>query len=123
MSDESDEGSPKIRQYLKKIETKEKTFTLYLFVVEYSNAIQVAVYENKPSLGSMSFGYINGDLSEKLEIFSGNHNQYSNALALILAKRLGKVIYASVNLNRDTIVDLSMIKGLLENYFQDLVAQ
>ena len=71
----------------------------------------------------MSFGYIDGELSQKLEIFSGNHNQYSNALALILAKRLSKVIYASVNLNRDTVVDLSMIKNLLENYFQELSSE
>ena len=111
---------PKTKQYFKKFETSEKEFTIYLFVIEYSNAIQIAVYEGKPSLGSMSFGYVDGDLSQHQEIFTGNHSQYSNALALILAKRTGKVIYASVNLVRESVVELTMIKGLLDLYIIDL---
>ncbi|MFV2015052.1 MAG: hypothetical protein ACC656_06475 [Candidatus Heimdallarchaeota archaeon] len=120
MDNEIKEVFPKTKQYLKKIETTDKDFTLHMFVIEYSNAIQIAVYDGKPTLGSMSFGYVDGDLSQHLEIFTGNHNQYSNALALILAKKTDKVIYASVNLSRESVVDLSIIKSLLENYLQDL---
>ncbi|MCE7737513.1 MAG: hypothetical protein GPJ54_21665 [Candidatus Heimdallarchaeota archaeon] len=120
MDSDAEDSFPKTKQYFKKIETKEREFTIYLFVIEYSNAIQVAVYEGKPSLGSMSFGYVDGDLSQHQEIFTGNHNQYSNALALILAKRTSKVIYASVNLARESVVELTMIKNLLDNYLREL---
>jgi hypothetical protein len=117
---EPEANFPTTKRYSRKIETSETEFTLNLFIIEYSNAIQVSVYDNKPSLGSMSFGFIDGELSQNLEIFTGKHNQYSNALALILAKKTNKVIYASVNLERDSVVDLSMIKKLLENYFNEL---
>lgn len=120
MDSDIENSFPKTKQYSKKFETSEREFTIYLFVVEYSNAIQVAVYEGKPSLGSMSFGYVDGDLNQHQEIFTGNHSQYSNALALILSKRTGKVIYASVNLARESVVELNMVKNLLDYYLKGL---
>lgn len=119
MSENIPNQTPTTKHYDKVIKTDVSEFTLNLFIVEYSNAIQVAIYDGKPSLGSMSFGFMQGDLNQHLEIFTGKHNQFSNALALILSKRTEKIIYASVNLSDNIIVELEMIKDLLENYFQD----
>jgi hypothetical protein len=120
LSDHGLNNYPTVRKYSQQLQVEDNELSIFLSVIEYSNAIQIAIYDHMPTLGSMSFGYVDGDLTQHLEIFTGKHNQFSNALALILAKRTNKIIYASVNLSNESVVDLNMIKGLLDKYLQDL---
>jgi hypothetical protein len=120
LSDQRHDNFPDIKKYYNQFNVGDEEVVLHLFVVEYDNAIQIAVYEKSPTLGSMSFGYTDGDLTNHLEIFTGKHNQFANALALILAKRTSKIIYASINLSKETVVDLDMIKKLLNDYLADI---
>lgn len=118
MSDEQDSEFPKVYQYTQEINIDDNRVILHLFVVEFHNAIQVAIYDQKPTLGSMSFGYIVGDLTQHHEIFTGNHNQFSNMLASVLSNRTKKIVYASVNLKNEVGVDLNIIKKLLDKYLE-----
>ena len=90
-----------------------------MFIAEYNNAIQVSIYDQKPTLGSMTMGYPVGDTSQHMEIFTGNHNQFSNVLASMLSYKLKKIIYASVNLTMDTIVDLNIMKQFVDQFLED----
>ncbi len=119
MSDEQDSEFPAVHRYKQEINIEENVIILYLFVVEYQNALQVAIYDHKPTLGSMSFGYKMGDLTQHHEIFTGNHNQFSNMLASVLSNKTKKIVYASVNLKNDVAVDLNIIKNLLDQYLDD----
>ncbi|OLS28515.1 MAG: hypothetical protein HeimC2_05710 [Candidatus Heimdallarchaeota archaeon LC_2] len=119
MSEEQDKEFPNTRRYSHEIIIDEKVITLQLFVVEYQNALQVAVYDQQPTLGSMSFGYFVGDVTQHLEIFTGNHNQFSNVLASVLANKTKKLVYASVNLKNEIGVDISTMKKLLDKYLED----
>lgn len=92
--------------------------TLFLFSVEYSNGIQISIYENKAKLGSLSIAYPFGDSIESMVIFSGNNEMFASAVAQIIAKKKNKIAYCSVNLNRDSKVSLSIIKDLVDKYFE-----
>lgn len=93
---------------------------LHLVITEYSNAIQAAIYDKQPSLGSMTLAYSLIDQIEKQSLFGGRDNHYSDALAMFLAKERKKIVYASVNLSQDTIINLELIRNLIEMYKEQL---
>ena len=120
MTEEQNIQFPQTRQYTQEIQYDENIITLHLFVIEYQNALQVAVYDQQPTLGSMSFGYFVGDVTQHLEIFTGNHNQFSNVLASVLSNKTKKIVYASVNLKNEIGIDLTVMKKLLDQYLEDV---
>lgn len=110
---------PKIKFYTKTIGDK-KEFTLYFHLVEYVNAIFVSIYNDIPRLGSMSMAYQIEDNVDTFSIFTGNNNQFANAVAMILSKKKNKLVYGSVHLNSKLNISLDVFRELIDLYLRDI---
>jgi hypothetical protein len=110
-----DSIGPSIFSYSLPID-QEQTKFLYLTIIEYSNAIQASIYDDKPSLGSMTLSYPLVDQVERQTIFAGKHSQFSDALAMLVGRHSNKIVYASVNLEKDTVVNLDLLRQLVAQY-------
>jgi hypothetical protein len=106
---------PKLSTYSIALDTEEEQ-QLILAIIEYDNAIQASVYDSTPSLGSMTLSYPMVDQVERQTLFAGKHSQFSDALALIIGRASKKIVYASVNLQRDTVINIDLLRQLVEQY-------
>jgi len=98
------------------VPTAEGNNTIYLSIVTYSNAIQAALYDNAPKLGSMSLAYPVMKKVERQTIFKGKDDQLAHALALILANTTKKIVYASVNIKEHTVVTNELIREMIAEF-------
>ncbi len=110
---------PKIKFYAKTIGDK-NDFTLYFHLVEYKNAIFASIYNDIPRLGSMTMAYQIEDNVDTFPIFTGNNNQFANALAMILSKKKNKLVYGSVHLNTELNIGLDVFRELIDLYLRDI---
>ena len=91
---------------------------LNLYAIEFSNAIQIAVYNELPMMGSYTMSFPIQELTERVIIFAGKHEELSTAISQIVSRRTGKLVFASVFVKKDMIVTLDNVKDLLEKYFE-----
>ncbi|MHA2503034.1 MAG: hypothetical protein ACXAE3_09200 [Candidatus Kariarchaeaceae archaeon] len=107
--------SPVISTYSHPIVDRDGPSTVYLTLVEYSNAIQAALYDKEPKLGSMVLSYKAGELVQSQTVFQGKHLELARLLGMLLSKRKDAIIYASVNISEDARVTHETIRMLLEH--------
>ncbi|MHA2248717.1 MAG: hypothetical protein ACXAD7_00075 [Candidatus Kariarchaeaceae archaeon] len=92
--------------------------TLYLHVVQFNNALFVSLYDKLPRLGSMTLAYPLEANVEKYSVFTGKNGEYADALAMIFAKKINKMVYGSVIVSEETPLSLELVKILIDKYVQ-----
>ncbi|MDH5401291.1 MAG: hypothetical protein OEZ01_12835 [Candidatus Heimdallarchaeota archaeon] len=110
---------PKSHLLKKEIIGENGSIFVYLYIVEFENAIVASIYDKGVKLGSMSMGLPSNEVGiDSMSIFYGRDNQMADGLALILSKKLNKIVYASVNVVQQTSFSISTIRELVDEYIK-----